>query len=182
MDNKEQQGIYDVTYGNKNATPIFKDIESIEDAVIEYIAMYVRGYHSKRNDRGFGAEHIKLHLEKGSEGEVSIEELVNIGNSLRAYLKQFKEAFIDDRGAKVYEWENDDKTRFRIVADTIRENKGEGDNCHSTPFASAIISFYSDRNLNEKMKFKNPKVAEYYENLKHKNVKTILKKSVFKRR
>lgn len=185
MINKEQRGIYNVTFGDKNASPIFKDIEAIEDAVIEYIAMYVKGYHSKRNERGFGAEHIKLHLEKGSEGEITLEELLNIGNYLRKYLERFNEPFIDERGAKIYEWENDDRTRFRIVADTIRENKGEGDNCHSTPFASAIISFYSDRNLNEKMNFKNPKVKAYYERLKHKDTQEykhkIPKKNVCRR-
>ena len=160
--NKEQRGIHDVTFGDKKATLIFKDIEAIEDAVIEYIAMYVKGYHSTRKDRGFGAEHIKLHLEKGSEGEISLEELLNIGNSLRTYLNTFKEPFIDDKGAKIYEWENTEKVRFRIIADTIRKNREEGDNCHSSLSADVIITFYSDRNLNKKMEFKNPKVAQHY--------------------
>lgn len=160
--NKEQRGIHDVTFGDKKATLIFKDIEAIEDAVIEYIAMYVKGYHSTRKDRGFGAEHIKLHLEKGSEGEISLEELLNIGNSLRTYLNTFKEPFIDDKGAKIYEWENTEKVRFRIIADTIRKNREEGDNCHSSLSADVIITFYSDRNLNKKMEFKNPKVAKHY--------------------
>ena len=160
--NKEQRGIHDVTFGDKKATLIFKDIEAIEDVVIEYIAMYVKGYHSTRKDRGFGAEHIKLHLEKGSEGEISLEELLNIGNSLRTYLNTFKEPFIDDKGAKIYEWENTEKVRFRIIADTIRKNREEGDNCHSSLSADVIITFYSDRNLNKKMEFKNPKVAQHY--------------------
>lgn len=160
--NKEQRGIHDVTFGDKKATLIFKDIEAIEDAVIEYIAMYVKGYHSTRKDRGFGAEHIKLHLEKGSEGEISLEELLNIGNSLRTYLNTFKEPFIDDKGAKIYEWENTEKVRFRIIADTIRKNREEGDNCHSSLSADVIITFYSDRNLNKKMEFKNPKVTQHY--------------------
>lgn len=177
MNNKEQQGIYDVTFGNKNASPIFKDIEAIEDAVIEYIAMYVKGFHDTRRDKGMGAEHIKLHLERGSEGEITLEELLNIGNSLRAYLKRFKEPFVDERGAKIYEWENKENVRFRVVTDIQRG----GLQLPLSPFEHQIISFYSDRNLNEKMKFKNPKVAEYYEKLKHKNAKTILKKNVFKR-
>lgn len=158
----EQRGIYNVTFGDDKATPIFRDIETIEDVVIEYIAMYVKGYHSTRKDRGFGAEHIKLHLEKGSQGEITIEELINIGNSLREYLKHFKEPFIDTKGAKIYEWENAEKIRFRVIADTMRESKGEGDNCHSSPFADVIITFYSDRNLNKQMEFKNPQVAAHY--------------------
>ena len=44
--NKEQRGIYNVSFNDKKATPILKNIEAIEDAVIEYIAMYVKGYHS----------------------------------------------------------------------------------------------------------------------------------------
>lgn len=102
MINKEKRGILDVTFGDRKATLIYKDVEAIEDAVIEYLAMYVKGYHSNRNDRGFGAEHI---------------------------------------------------------ADTIRKSKREGDNCHSTPFTNAIITFYSDRNFSQRMEFKNPKVS-----------------------
>ncbi|MCR2063220.1 hypothetical protein CHLV4140_10360, partial [Campylobacter helveticus] len=33
-----------------------------------------------------------------------------------------------------------------------------------SPSDEIIITFYSDRNLNEKMEFKNPKVREYYGN------------------
>ncbi|WP_110558185.1 hypothetical protein [Helicobacter cinaedi] len=39
---------------------------------------------------------------------------------------------------------------------------GKGDNCHSSPFADVIIIFYSDRNLNKQMEFKNLKVEAYY--------------------
>lgn len=181
MINKEQHGIYDVTFGNKNASPIFKDIEAIEDVVIEYIAMYVKGFHDIRRDKGMGAEHIKLHLEKGSEGEITLEELLNIGNSLRKYLERFNEPFIDERGAKIYEWENKENVRFRVVTDIQRG----GRQLPLSPFEHQIISFYSDRNLNEKMKFKNPKVKTYYESLKHKNTQEykqkIPKKSVCKR-
>ena len=170
---KEQRGIHDVTFGDKKATLIFKDIEAIEDAVIEYIAMYVKGYHSAQRDKGFGAEHIKLHLEKGSEGEISLEELLNIGNSLRTYLNTFKEPFIDDKGAKIYEWENVKGVRFRVVAATKKADMSPCDNCtathtltnqgtNTTSIAPTIITFYSDRNLNKQMEFKNPKVAQHY--------------------
>ncbi|MBX7491277.1 hypothetical protein [Helicobacter turcicus] len=158
---QEKRGIVNVTFNAKRATPIQKDIEAVENAVITYIAMYVRGFHSTRKDRGLGAEHIKLHLEKGSEGETTLEELLNLGNSLRVYLKNFDEPFIDEKEAKIYEWENKEKVRFRAIADRIR---GEGDNCHSSPSNDIIITFYSDRNLSQRMEFKNPKVKAYYEN------------------
>lgn len=159
-DKQEQRGIYNVTFGDEKATPIFKDIEVIEDAVIEYIAMYVKGWHNVRRDKGTGAEHIKLHLEKGSQGEISIEELVNIGKSLREFLKNFDEPFIDKNGAKVYEWQNDNGVRFRVITDKY---KGEGhSNTPLSPFADVIITFYSDRNLNKQMEFKNPRVEAYY--------------------
>lgn len=144
-DKQEQRGIYNVTFSDEKATPIFKDIEAIEDAVIEYIAMYVKGWHNVRRDKGAGAEHIKLHLEKGSQGEISIEELVNVGKSLREFLKNFDEPFIDKNGAKVYEWQNDNSVRFRVITDKY---KGEGhSNTPLSPFADVIITFYSDRNL-----------------------------------
>lgn len=160
-DKQEQRGIYNVTFGDEKATPIFKDIEAIEDAVIEYIAMYVKGWHNVRRDKGTGAEHIKLHLEKGSQGEISIEELVNIGKSLREFLKNFDEPFIDKNGAKVYEWQNNNGVRFRVITDKY---KGEGhSNTPLSPFADVIITFYSDRNLNKQMEFKNPRVEAYYQ-------------------
>ena len=160
-DKQEQRGIYNVTFGDEKATPIFKDIEAIEDAVIEYIAMYVKGWHNVRRDKGTGAEHIKLHLEKGSQGEISIEKLVNIGKSLREFLKNFDEPFIDKNGAKVYEWQNNNGVRFRVITDKY---KGEGhSNTPLSPFADVIITFYSDRNLNKQMEFKNPRVEAYYQ-------------------
>ena len=119
--NKEKRGIYNVTFGDEKVAPIFKDIEAIEDAVIEYIAMYVKGYHNIKRDIGLGAEHIKIHLGKGAEGEITLEELLNLGNSMREYLKTFREPFIDDKGAKIYEWENTEKIRFRAVVSKITD-------------------------------------------------------------
>ncbi|BAM32645.1 hypothetical protein HW260_03135 [Helicobacter cinaedi] len=163
--NKEQQGIYDVTFGDKEMTPIFKDIEAIEDAVIEYITMYVKGFHDKRRDKGLGAEHIKLHLDKGSQGEITLEELVNLGYSIREYLKKFENPFLEENGAKIYEWENEEHTRFRVITDIQRG----GRQLPLSPSEHQIITFYSDRNLNERMEFKNPLVKEYYDNLQDEN-------------
>ncbi|MCR2060790.1 hypothetical protein [Campylobacter helveticus] len=162
---QEKRGIYNVSFNEKDSTPINAELEAIENIIIDYVVHYIKGWHNERRDKGLGAEHIKLHLEKGSEGEISLEELLNLGNSIREYLKLFKEPFVDIEGnktAKLFEWENDEGVRFRIATDKI---KGEG--LPKTPLSPSdeiIITFYSDRNLNEKMEFKNPKVREYYAN------------------
>ena len=119
-------------------------------------------------DKGMGAEHIKIHLEVGSEGEITINELLNLGNSLREYLKNFKEPFVDSDKRKIYEWENDNGIRFRAVSDRLAQkvlekvNQMGGSQIPLSPFENTIITFYSDRNLNERMEFKNPKVAQHY--------------------
>ncbi|EAH9136016.1 hypothetical protein ACVM3D_001524 [Campylobacter upsaliensis] len=184
----EKRGIYNVSFNEKRASEIDlkRELELVEEAIIKEMVYYVKGWHSKQRDKGRGAEHIKLHLEKGSEGEISLEELLNLGNSMRAYLKIFKEPFIDEKGAKIYEWENDENVRFRVVTDK-RADISPCDNCtatytltnqgtNATSIAETIITFYSDRNLNEKMEFKNPKVKEFYENKeKSKNSQNISK-------
>ncbi|TNB59736.1 hypothetical protein FDR72_07680 [Campylobacter helveticus] len=164
--NKEKRGIYNVSFNEKNSTPINAELEAIENAIIDYVVHYVKGWHNERRDKGRGAEHIKLHLEKGSEGEISLEELLNLGNSIREYLKIFKEPYKDSNDARVYEWENNESVRFRIVTDTnYKLIKGEGhSNTPLSPSDEIIITFYSDRNLNKQMEFKNPKVAKYYAN------------------
>ncbi|EOA6027851.1 hypothetical protein ACHPPE_001924, partial [Campylobacter upsaliensis] len=177
----EKRGIYNVSFNEKNSTPINAkmpinaELEAIENAIIDYVVHYIKGWHNERRDKGRGAEHIKLHLEKGSEGEISLEELLNLGNSIREYLKIFKEPYLEDlnKDGKVFEWENDEGVRFRIATDKI---KGEGLIPPLSPSDEIIITFYSDRNLNEKMEFKNPKVKEFYENKeKSKNSQNISK-------
>ncbi|MBF7060277.1 hypothetical protein IY972_05070 [Campylobacter volucris] len=160
MANKEKRGIYNVSFNDKNSTPINTELEIIEEAIIDYVVHYVKGWHNTKRDKGRGAEHIKLHLAKESEGEIKIEELLNLGNSIREYLKVFKEPFDDGRGGKVYEWENKEGIRFRVATDKI---KGEGLIPPLSPSDEIIITFYSDRNLNKRMEFKNPKVKAYYE-------------------
>ncbi|TNB54311.1 hypothetical protein FDW47_08225 [Campylobacter helveticus] len=173
---KEIRNIYNVSFNEKNSTPINAELEAIENIIIDYVVHYIKGWHNERRDKGLGAEHIKLHLEKGSEGEITLEELLNLGNSIREYLKLFKEPFVDIEGnktAKLFEWENDEGVRFRIATDKI---KGEG--LPKTPLSPSdeiIITFYSDRNLNEKMEFKNPKVKEYYESKQTQNEKNLNK-------
>lgn len=160
---KEKRGIYNVSFNEKKSTLINTDLEAIENAIIDYVVHYVKGWHNIKRDKGRGAEHIKLHLEPNSQGQITLEELLNLGNSIREYLKMFKEPFDDGRGGKVYEWENDKGVRFRIATDKI---KGEGLIPPLSPSDEIIITFYSDRNLNQQMEFKNPKVKEYYANLK----------------
>ena len=175
MNNKEQRGIYNVTFNAKKATALRTDLEIIEDAVIKEVTMYVKGYHDKRRDKGLGAEHIKFkHLENPQkEGYIEIKELLNLGNHIREYLAIFKEPFIDEKGARLYEWENEAGVRFRVVVDNPKSSMSSCDNCtathtltnqgtNATSIAGVIITYYSDRNATNKMLYKNPKVQDYY--------------------
>ncbi|RAX59333.1 hypothetical protein CCZ01_00950 [Helicobacter monodelphidis] len=171
MSNKEKRGIYNVTFNDKNSTPINAELEAIENAIIDYVIHYVKGYHNIKRDIGLGAKHIKLHLEKNSEGQITLEELLSLGNSIREYLKVFKEPFIDEKEAKIYEWENNKGIRFRAITDKItggylerltKSYQRGGSQPPLSPSDEIIITFYSDRNLNKQMEFKNPKVEEYY--------------------
>lgn len=58
--------------------------------------------------------------------------------------------------------DNGKATNIRKIIDTIR---GEGHLPPLSPSNVGIIIFYSDRNLNRKMEFRNKKVEQYY----HKN-------------
>ena len=165
MNHKEKRGIYNVSFNEKKATPINSELEAIENAIIEYVIHYVKGWHNIKRDKGRGAEHIKLHLQQGSEGEITIEELLNLGKSIREYLKIFKEPFLEDenKSGKVYEWQDKNGIRFRVATDINRE---EGLIPPLSPSDEIIISFYSDRNLNQKMQFKNPEVEAFYSTYK----------------
>ena len=185
--NKEQRGIYNVSFNDKGATPIYLDPDLLDNFIQntfkEAIIMYMKGFHDYRRDKGMGAEHIKIHLEVGSEGEITINELLNLGNSLREYLKNFKEPFVDSDKRKIYEWENDNGIRFRAVSDRLAQkvlekvNQMGGSQIPLSPFENTIITFYSDRNLNERMEFKNPKVAEYCgDSQSHSNEKHTIRK------
>ncbi|WP_270983293.1 hypothetical protein [Campylobacter helveticus] len=184
MSKKEKRNIYNVSFNEKNSTPINTELEAIENAIIDYVVHYVKGFHDTRRDKGMGANHIKLHLEENSDGQITMEELLNLGNSIREYLKIFKEPFVEEKEAKIYEWENDEGIRFRAITDKIGERhlknitedyQRGGRQLPLSPSDEQIITFYSDRNLNEKMEFKNPKVREYYENkeIKQEQIKTM---------
>ncbi|WP_261518220.1 putative barnase/colicin E5 family endoribonuclease [Campylobacter lanienae] len=147
---KEARGIHNVTFNDKKATYIKTDLKNVDSAI---------RYANSSRDKG--AKHIKIrHLtDKTKLGYITNEELVNLGNSLREYIKINKEPFIDSNGARIYEWENREGVRFRAVVDSSRRDETTSELPQPTA-TDDIITFYSDRNLNEPMNFKNPKLKQ----------------------
>ena len=149
---QEKRGIYNVTYNGKFSTSVYKDVEDVEGAV-----RYAIGNKNK------GAKHIEIkHLEDTTkEGYVTKQELLNMGENMRKFIKEYKEPFINDREARLYEWEDKDGVRFRLVINDIKDKNG-GSGIHSAITSTSanddIITFYSDRNLKEPMIFENPKL------------------------
>ena len=156
---KEKRGIYNVTYNDKSATLVRRDLEKIDDAL-----MFEKG----SNKKG-GAIHIKKHLEPEAQGAITQSELLNIGKNIREYLKKYKEPFIDEHGGRIYEWANKEGVKFRVVV----YEKTDG---ISASHPETIISFYSNRNLKKPMEFRNPEV-KYDVNLRqwHKDSAPITK-------
>ena len=156
---KEKRGIYNVTYNDKSATLVRRDLEKIDDAL-----MFEKG----SNKKG-GAIHIKKHLEPEAQGAITQSELLNIGKNIREYLQKFKEPFIDEHGGRIYEWGNKEGVKFRVVV----YEKTDG---ISASHPETIISFYSNRNLKKPMEFRNPEV-KYDVNLRqwHKDSASITK-------
>ncbi|RAX56566.1 hypothetical protein CCZ01_09165 [Helicobacter monodelphidis] len=111
----EQRGIYNVTFNEKKATPIKTDIEAIENAIIDYVIHYVKGWHNIKRDKG------------------------------------------------------------RVATDKI---KGEGLIPPLSPSDEIIITFYSDRNLNTRMVFKNPQVDSYYTQTPQSTEDSILQRAL----
>ncbi len=166
---QEKRGIYNVTYNGKNATQIKQDLDNINDAI-----KYERG------NIGKGAKHISIrHLDdENKAGFVTKKELLNLGENVRNFIKEHKEPFVNKKNARIYEWEDDKGVRFKLV---VSNKNGEG---RGLPLGKSqdvssitndlrpatkkglspsgsldnIITFYSDRNLKEPMKFKNPKL------------------------
>lgn len=166
---KEKRGIYNVTYNGKNATQIKQDLDNINDAI-----KYERG------NIGKGAKHISIrHLDdENKAGFVTKEELLNLGENVRNFIKEYKEPFVNKKNARIYEWEDNKGVRFKLV---VSNKNGEG---RGLPLGKSqdvssitndlrpatkkglspsgsldnIITFYSDRNLKEPMKFENPKL------------------------
>lgn len=136
-----------------------KDIDEVEKILMYNFTKIIKG----RKDYDL---RLFLHKYTNKLGYTSLEEYLNLANSLRAYLKNFKEPFIDkhldDEKARFYEWQNEDGVRFTlIVANTKQKDMPK------IPLKEPInvtITFYSDRNY-KKINFINPKVNNFYENL-----------------
>ena len=166
---QEKRGIYNVTYNGKNATQIKQDLDNINDAI-----KYERG------NIGKGAKHISIrHLDDESKaGFVTKEELLNLGENVRNFIKEHKEPFVNKKNARIYEWEDDKGVRFKLVVSN-KNGEGRGLSLGKSQDVSSItndlrpatkkglspsgslddiITFYSDRNLKEPMKFENPKL------------------------
>ncbi|QPH97801.1 hypothetical protein [Campylobacter concisus] len=101
-----------------------------------------------------------------------------MGENVRNFIKEHKEPFVNKKNARIYEWEDDKGVRFKLV---VSNKNGEG---RGLPLGKSqdvssitndlrpatkkglspsgslvnIITFYSDRNLKEPMKFENPKL------------------------
>jgi len=141
---REKRGIYNVTYNDKTATLVRQDLDDINSALL-----YERG------DKEVGAKHTRIrHLrDENKVGYVKDTELLNLGENIRAFIKKYKEPFMDKRGARIYEWQDENGIRFRVVVDNRR-----GNGQTPPPASENIRTFYSDRNLKDRMDFKNPKV------------------------
>ena len=111
---KEKRGIYNVTYNGKFSTPVYKDLTTIDDAI-----KYAKG------DKSKGAKHISIrHLDDESKaGFVTKEELLNLGENVRNFIKEHKEPFVNKKNARIYEWEDDKGVRFKLV---VSNKNGEG--------------------------------------------------------
>ena len=122
---REKRGIYNVAFNNKKSTIIRKDLETIDEIIkfekgeADYIA---NGEHKS----GYGALHIKKHLEAQNNGWVSKQEYLNMGQMLR------KSTMQEADNKRIYKYFNDDGVRFRVVV-AIGKNK------------ERVISFYSNR-------------------------------------
>ncbi|ARR00348.1 hypothetical protein [Campylobacter porcelli] len=164
---KEARGIHNVMNNGKKSTLIKRDLDSIDSAI-----KFERGFNNK-NNKGYGAEHIIKHtINKDAKGYIIDIELANLGKNIREYIKNHKEPFIDKNGARIYEWENSDGVRFRAVVGDIQSKAPTTAVGSESGLAlrERIITFYSDRNLNEPMNFKNPKLNK--ENSSHRDETT----------
>ncbi|MBE9870655.1 hypothetical protein G6W40_09760, partial [Campylobacter concisus] len=146
---QEKRGIYNVTYNGKKATWLKQDMANIDNAI-----RYESGNLSK------GAKHISIrHLDDENKvGFVTKEELLNLGENVRNFIKEHKEPFVNKKNARIYEWEDDKGVRFRLVVGNETAGTPYTDELPQPAVSNDIITFYSDRNLKEPMKFENPKL------------------------
>ncbi|HEC1580291.1 TPA: hypothetical protein R1X62_000808 [Campylobacter upsaliensis] len=149
---QEKEALEKVLGGSEAKAEILKDLNNAD----EILAVLLKGYQKK--GKGKGAEHIRLEhtLEPTQEGYLTRDELLDMGVKMREFIQKQGEPFMETNAkgekARIYEWQDDEGVRFRIVTNT----KAKGGNIAPSPLADEIITFYSDRNLKEKMNFKNP--------------------------
>ena len=118
---KEKRGIFNVQFNGKNSTVIKKDIEAVDKAI-----KFERGKENPKSGKGFGALHIEKHLDTTKNGWVTTQELLSMGENIRAVDP------VDSDGKRVYEYFDDGGVRFRVLV---------GD----TKNGERIISFFSNR-------------------------------------
>ena len=162
---KEMRGIYNVINNGKESANVYKDLQKIDEAIKLEQGSKKRG----------GGVHIQKHLDPNAKGAVSQQEAMNMGENMREYLKKYKEPFVDKDGGKIYEWQDKDGVRFRVaVYDKFKKSAGAGSTTRitTTDARENIITFYSDRNLNGKMEFLDPRVRTEakFEEFKAKNL------------
>ena len=148
---KEMRGIYNVINNGKESTNVYKELQKIDEAIKLDLGSNKKG----------GGVHIQKHLDPDAKGAVSQQEVMNMGENMREYLKKYKEPFVDKDGGKIYEWQDKDGVRFRVaVYDKFKKSAGAGSTTRitTTDARENIITFYSDRNINARMEFLNPKV------------------------
>lgn len=149
---KEMSDTFGVVYKGKNAALIYKDLQNLENAIL-----------LEKGDKNKGGTHIRLKHTKDTtqQGFVTPDEVENIGQNVRKYLKEHKEPFIDKGGARLYEWQDEQGVNFRLVV----RDKVSGADALPTSANEEIITFYSNRNLKDStnFEFKNPSVAKSYE-------------------
>ncbi|WP_095274527.1 hypothetical protein [Helicobacter sp. 11S03491-1] len=120
-----------------------------------------KGTQDKKTNKGYGTTHINArHSNPKDIGYITPKEYLNLGNSMREYLKAYQEPFIDKNGNRIYEWHNQEGVRFRVVVGNAGKDVStpETRNSRLSLPAERIITFYSDRNFKRKMKFKNAAV------------------------
>jgi|GEM_PF-1191987 len=120
-DKQEKRGIYNVTFNGKNSSEVKKyDLEALNDYI-----KYEKGFDNTRT--GKGAVHIQKHLEDGSFGEISKEELLDLGNVIRNGQLSL------EHGKNIYRLKKDDGT----ILTAVTGSKGNEEK---------VITFYSNRN------------------------------------
>ena len=122
---KEQRGIYNVSFNEKKSTQIKKDLDDVNEAL-----KYEKGFENKKTKKGYGALHIQKHLDPQKNGYVTKQELLNMGDIIRGVNP------VESRGKRIYEYTNNDNVRFRVVVG----DRKNGEN---------VISFFSNRRAGE---------------------------------